>query len=202
MKPTLRRAAGPLLAVVLALLLWPAPALAHGGAKITVNHDGRGSVWVNVTYEDGHPAEGFVDATLTAKEADGTAVAPAKMVQSSAPGTLVYMSTLPAGKWAVTVEFGPPIARTCNAAFDVGTANNTQQSNCDAPTPLAASGNAAAGNAADDGGNGSAWLLIAIAVVGGIVCVGLALALRRRRREAEREAARKPKAKAKATAKR
>ena len=180
MKPTLRRTAGLLLAAVLALLVWPSsPAAAHGGAKITVNHDGRGSVWVNVTYEDGHPAEDFVDATLTAKEADGTTVAPAKMVQSSAPGTLVYMSTLPAGEWNVTVEFGPPIARTCNAAFQVGTGNNTQQSNCDAPTPLAASAPAGAG---DDGGNGSAWLLIAIAAVGGLICAVLALMIRSRRR--------------------
>jgi hypothetical protein len=176
---TVRRATGTLVAAVLALLVWSAPAAAHGGAKITVNHDGRGSVWVTVTYEDGHPAEGFVDATLTAKEADGTTVAPAKMVQSSAPGTLVYMSTLPAGRWDVTVEFGPPIARTCAAAFQVGTGNNTQQSNCDAPTPLAASAAAADPAAAED--DGTAWLLIAVPAVGGLLCAALALTLRRRR---------------------
>ena len=178
MKPTLRRTAGLLLTAVVALLAWSSPAAAHGGAKFTVNHDGRGSVWVNVTYEDGHPAEGLVDATLTAKEKDGTTVAPAKLVQSSAPGTLVYMSTLPAGAWDVTVEFGPPIARTCTAVFQVGTANNTQQSNCDAPTPLAAS---APAGSTDDGGNGTAWLLIGIAAVGGLVCAVLALMIRNRR---------------------
>ncbi|MDG4824366.1 hypothetical protein O7635_21150 [Asanoa sp. WMMD1127] len=193
---TPRRAAGLLLAAVLVLLAWPSPAAAHGGAKITVNTDGRGSVWVNVTYEDGHPAEGYVDATFSAKEADGTAVAPAKMVQSSAPGTLVYMSTLPAGKWDVTVEFGPPIARTCTAAFDAGTSNNTQQSNCDAPTPLAASAPAGEG---DGGGNSTAWLLIGIAALGGIGCAVLALMLRNRR-AAETPPA-KP-ARSKATAKR
>ena len=191
MKPTLRRTAGLLLVAVLALLAWSSPAAAHGGAKITVNHDGRGSVWVNVTYEDGHPAEGFVDATLTAKETDGTTVAPAKMVQSSAPGTLVYMSTLPTGAWDVTVEFGPPIARTCNAAFQVGTANNTQQTNCDAPTPLAASAPAGTG----DGGDGTAWLLIAIAALGGLVCAVLALLIRSRR-DAERAATPRPRAQA------
>ncbi|MEV0715160.1 hypothetical protein [Asanoa sp. NPDC050611] len=200
MKPSLRRAAAPLLAALLALLLWPpAPAAAHGGAKITVNHDGRGSVWVNVTYEDGHPAEGFVDATLSAKEADGTAVAPAKMVQSSAPGTLVYMSTLPAGEWAVTVEFGPPIARTCTAAFQVGTTNNTQQSNCDAPTPLAAS---APATETAGGGNGTAWLLIGVAAVGGLVVATIALVLRRRRDAERAEAAAAARRKPKATAKR
>jgi prepilin-type processing-associated H-X9-DG protein len=200
-KPTLRRAAGPLLAAILALLLWPpAPAAAHGGAKITVNHDGRGSVWVNVTYADGHPAEGTIDATLTAKEADGTAIAPAKLVQSSAPGTLVYMSTLPAGTWNVTVEFGPPIARTCTAAFQVGTTNNTQHSDCDAPTPLAASAPPAEDDAG--GGNGTAWLLIAVAAAGVLVVAILALTLRRRREAERAEAAaaaarRKPKATAK-----
>ncbi|SNT65571.1 hypothetical protein SAMN05421812_12420 [Asanoa hainanensis] len=196
MKPTFRRTAGLLIAAVISLLAWPSAASAHGGAKITVNHDGRGSVWVNVTYEDGHPAEGFVDATLTAKEADGTTVAPAKMVQSSAPGTLVYMSTLPAGQWAVTVEFGPPIARTCNAAFQVGTANNTQQTNCDAPTPLAASAPAGSG---DDGGNGTAWLLITIAAVGGLVCAVLALKFRGRR-QSDRAGTPAPQRKQKATA--
>ncbi|WP_090796762.1 hypothetical protein [Asanoa ishikariensis] len=195
MKPTFRRAAGLLIAAVIALLVWPFPAAAHGGAKITVNHDGRGSVWVNVTYQDGHPAEGLVDATLTAKEADGTTVAPAKMVQSSAPGTLVYMSTLPAGEWAVTVEFGAPIARTCNAAFQVGTANNTQQTNCDAPTPLAASAPAATGG---EGGNGTAWLLIAIAAVGGLICAVLALQIRSRRRS-DRPVTPAPQRKQKAT---
>ncbi|MEV4532930.1 hypothetical protein AB0J82_03765 [Asanoa sp. NPDC049518] len=196
MKLTLRRAAGLLIAALIALLAWSSPASAHGGAKITVNHDGKGSVWVSVTYEDGHPADGFVDATLTAKEADGSTVAPAKMVQSSAPGTLVYMSTLPAGEWAVTVEFGPPIARTCNASFQVGTGNNTQQTNCDAPTPLAASAPAGEG---DGGGNGMAWVLIAVAAVGGLVCAVLALKLRGRR-QSERDATPAPQRKQKATA--
>lgn len=179
-KPTLRRPAGLLLAAALALvtaLLWSSPAAAHGGAKITVNTDGRGSVWVSVTYEDGHPAEGPVDATLSAQEADGTAVAPAKLVQSSAPGTLVYMSTLPAGAWDVTVEFGPPIARTCAAAFQVGTANNTQTTNCDAPTPLAAS----APVKVTKSSSGTSWLLIGVAAVGGVAVAVLALMLRRRR---------------------
>ncbi|GAA1847790.1 hypothetical protein [Asanoa iriomotensis] len=195
-----RRAAGPLLAAVLALVLWPAPAFAHGGAKITVNHDGRGSVWVTVTYADGHTNEGFVDATLTAKEADGTAVEPAKMVQSSAPGTLVYMSTLRAGAWDVTVEFGPPIARTCNAKFQVGTSNNTQQTNCDAPTPLAAS---APADESAGGGNTTAWLLIAVAAVGGLVCLIIAVLLRRRRDAERAEAAAAARRKTpKATAKR
>ncbi|MEV4622043.1 hypothetical protein AB0J74_25455 [Asanoa sp. NPDC049573] len=201
MKPTLRRPAGLLLAAALALvntLLWSSPAAAHGGAKITVNTDGRGSVWVSVTYEDGHPAEGAVDATLTAREADGTAVAPAKLVQSSAPGTLVYMSTLPVGSWAVTVEFGPPIARTCAASFQVGTSNNTQTTNCDAPTPLAAS----APVKVTESGSSSAWLLIGVAVVGGIVVAVLALMLRRRRDTERAPTPRGPDRKAKAGARR
>ncbi|GIF50683.1 hypothetical protein DFJ67_4686 [Asanoa ferruginea] len=201
MKPTLRRPAGLLLAAAVALvsaLLWSSPAAAHGGAKIAVNSDGRGSVWVSVTSDDGHPYDGFIDASLSARETDGTAIAPAKLVQSSAPGTLVYMSTLPAGSWNVTVEFGPPIARTCAASFQVGASNNTQTSNCDAPTPLAASGSAAATKSS----SGTAWLLIGVAAVGGVVVAVLALMLRRRRDTERAAAPRGPARKAKAGSRR
>jgi hypothetical protein len=200
-KPTLRRPAGLLLAAALALvsaLLWSSPAAAHGGAKITVNTDGRGSVWVSVSSDDGHPYDGFIDASLSARETDGTAVAPAKLVQSSAPGTLVYMSTLPAGSWNVTVEFGPPIARTCAAAFQVGTGNNTQTTNCDAPTPLAASAPAKG----SESSSGTAWLLIGVAAVGGVVVAVLALMLRRRRDNDRAATPRGPERKTKAGARR
>ena len=201
MKPTHRRTAGLVIAAALTLvttLLWSAPAAAHGGAKITVNSDGRGSVWVSVTSDDGHPYDQTVDATLSAREADGTAVAPAKLVQSSAPGTLVYMSTLPGGSWAVTVEFGPPIARTCGATFQVGTSNNTQTTNCDAPTAVAAS----APVKAVKSGNGAAWMLMGVAAIGGVIVIVLALMLRRRRDTERAATPRGPERKAKTGARR
>lgn len=178
MTPSPRRRLGALLATLVALvavLAWAAPAAAHGGARITVNHDGKGSIWVTVASDDGHPSEDIIDATMSAREASGATIEPTKMVQSSAPGTLVYMSTLPAGAWTVNVEFGPPIARVCEAAFQVGTSNTTQTVRCDGPTAVAASAPPTEG-----GVDSGAWLLIAIAAAGGVAVVVIALLLRRR----------------------
>ena len=197
MKPSRSAFAAAVLALF-AVLAWSPPAAAHGtGAKITVNHDGRGSVWVSVIYDDGHPADQPVDATLTARDDGGLTIDPAKLVQSSQPGTLVYMSTLPAGAWRVAVEFGPPIARVCEATFQVGTSNNTQSVPCVAPggTPSAQAGAAGA-----QGGDGTAWLLIGVAVVGGLGCVVVALLLRRRSAADRAAAAKRPPARPRAKA--
>jgi hypothetical protein len=173
------------LAALLAVALWATPAAAHGGAVITLNSDGRGAVWLTAMATDGHPIEDLSEVTVRAREAAGTTVADHQMVKSSAPGTLVSMRTLTAGRWTVEVELGPPVYRSCTGTFTVaadattGTAK-TESTRCDPPAAVSS----AAPQAAAGPDRLGLWA-VGTAAVAGLAIGALALVMSRRRRQGQ-----------------
>lgn len=159
----------------LLLVLLPAgPAAAHGdGAKIALNSDGLGAVWVTIVHTDGHEAE-LYEGTVSARSASGESVAAQDLVKSSAPGTYVYMGTLAAGTWDVSTELGAPVFLTCTASFTMGNEPKT--------TAVPCGPSAAASDATPSEGRDVVGLVALIAAVVGAVALGVvAIVLRRRR---------------------
>ncbi|MEV4756715.1 hypothetical protein AB0J86_16585 [Micromonospora sp. NPDC049559] len=167
-----RRAALLFAAVVALLTAAGAPAWAHDGLRLTIQHDGRGSVWVAVAWDDGHEVTEPVGATFTARESQGRTVTPQPMRTAGSSGSVVYTGTLPPGRWTVDVEVATPGAVSCAAVLVVGPDAPAESLPCDG-APLAASGAL--------GGTGS-LLVAGLLAVGALVPILLiVLALRRTR---------------------
>lgn len=106
-------------AALAGVLLLPPPAEGHAGLALTVRDDGRGSVAVDVAWEDGHPVTEPIAATLIATSASGT-VGPVPLRRLPGQPTVVYEGELPAGAWEVVVDAALPGIGHCAATVTVG----------------------------------------------------------------------------------
>ncbi|GAB3981259.1 hypothetical protein V1634_28800 [Plantactinospora veratri] len=108
----------PLLALLLATT---APAGAHLDVRTVVHHDGRGSVWVDVTWSDGHPVTSPVVATINAQADDGVRIGPVPLraIDTRTPSVIRYGGTLPAGEWTATVDVAAPGIGYCQTRLTV-----------------------------------------------------------------------------------
>jgi hypothetical protein len=135
---TLARRAAALAITVGALLLWAAPAAAHGAVVLTVHGDGRGAVWVTAVWADGHPITEPVGALLTASAANGQRVGPVALKQQG--DRLAYPGTLAPGAWTVVAEMGEPAIGRCDALVrvaDPGGSPQPTELRCGASAPVA-----------------------------------------------------------------
>jgi hypothetical protein len=121
---------------------WHDPAHSHAGVALTLHSDGRGSVWADVAWADGHPVGEPVAAAVTGRAADGTAVGPVAMAGTPGRATVRYEGTLPQGRWTVTVDAAAPAPGTCTAEFEVGPGAAEAVTRCGppaaGPAPVAA----------------------------------------------------------------
>lgn len=160
------------MAAVAVLAWWAAPGYAHDGVKITIEHDGRGSVWATLRWQDGHPVTEDIDATVSAREFDGQTISPEPM-RTTFPGEVRYGGTLSPGRWTVTVDVAQPARGTCAAVLMVGPDAAAESVRCDDPPgPAAATPPDAAGG-----------FPLGRAVLGGLLAVaavGLALLMANR----------------------
>ncbi len=110
-----RRAAAVLLAALTLLLGTAAPARAHATVVLTVHHDGRGAVSVDVAWSDGHPVTEAVAGTLIAVSAAGAQVGPEPLSGAAGGATVRYDGVLQPGTWQVTVDLALPGLGHCEA---------------------------------------------------------------------------------------
>ncbi|MBB5874024.1 hypothetical protein F4553_007458 [Allocatelliglobosispora scoriae] len=174
--PALPRLLAALALIACAVLTLAPPAHAHQGVRPTLHHDGHGSVWVTVTWDDGHPIDAPSIATMSATSGTGDAVpvAPLRALPHD-PATLAYAATLPSGRWSVTVDIAAPGVGFCTATLAVGPAAPAQTHDC-APPPAAAPPVAASGPAVPLTVLATATVLAALAIT------ALAVTTRSRRR--------------------
>ncbi|GAA3256423.1 hypothetical protein GCM10010532_106400 [Dactylosporangium siamense] len=111
------------------------PAAAHDGVILTLHGDGRGSVWVTATWQDGHPVTEAVGITLLATTADGRRQGPAGLRRNG--DALTFAGTLDAGDWTVVAEMGTPAIGRCQGVLHVAADGAPQDIVC-APPPAAA----------------------------------------------------------------
>ncbi|MFI5912947.1 hypothetical protein [Dactylosporangium sp. NPDC051541] len=155
------------------VVLVASPALAHGGASVTINSDGRGSVWITAQWQDGHPISEPTRVTLTARTDAGAVVAPAVLQQTGDErGTQTYTGTLEAGAWRVAIDLAAPVNGHCQALIPVaGAGGNPQPVEVACLIPATApSAGPAADTAAGSGGGGSLtplWVALGLLVVAG-----------------------------------
>ena len=178
---------------------WHDTAYAHGGVVLTVHSDGRGSVWVDVAWEDGHPVTESVAAAFTARSAAGQGVGPAGMAGIPGGATVRYEGTLAPGDWTVTVDAAAPGPGTCTAAFTVGPAAEPVSTTCGKPTPTGhapaddeAGDDAAGGQGPDSAGPPVPWAPIVIATGVLLASAGALLVARRRANRPRRPRAPSP----------
>ncbi|GAA0810211.1 hypothetical protein [Spirilliplanes yamanashiensis] len=182
----MRRVIAVLLAVVAGALAVPAPAAAHAGLALVVNDDGRGSVSVEVTWEDGHPVTEPIAGTLFAVSGAGAQVGPAPLRRLPGTSTLVYGDTLRPGAWQVTVDVAAPGIGHCVASVTAAAAaagaqpGTTRCAPSPAPAPAVAGG--PAGPAAGAGGDGPPVGLIVLLGAAGVAVAGAAVWWARARR--------------------
>ncbi|WP_327005303.1 hypothetical protein OHA72_61690 [Dactylosporangium sp. NBC_01737] len=112
------------------------PASAHDGVILTLHGDGRGSVWVTATWQDGHPVTEAVGITLLATTADGRREGPAGLRRNG--DALTYAGTLGEGDWTVVAEMGTPAIGRCQGVLHVAAADGAPQDIVCAPPPVAA----------------------------------------------------------------
>src|SRR5262245_16923155 len=99
----------------------PAPALApalarHGSVDVALHSDGAGSLWVDVTWSDGHPVDTGVTALVVATSGTGTRVGPVALRPAPGrTGTVTYSGTLDSGRWRVAVDVAAPGLGHCEA---------------------------------------------------------------------------------------
>lgn len=163
-------------AIVVMLACWQDPSYAHDGVRLTLHNDGRGSVWVDTTWQDGHPVDQPVTAVLSAREHGGTTIRPVALNGSQA-GSARYQGTLAKGVWTVTVDVAKPGAGTCTAVVTVAPDARSEAVTCD-DSAQAAPGRG--GSAAAESGPSTTVLLAGAGVVG-LLFAGTAVALLRRR---------------------
>ena len=106
-------------AALTGILVLPPPAEGHAGMVLTLRDDGRGSLSVDVAWDDGHPVTEPIAATLTATSAAGN-IGPVALRRLAGLPTVVYEGALPAGSWQVTVDAALPGIGHCAARVTVG----------------------------------------------------------------------------------
>jgi hypothetical protein len=153
------------------LLGWSSAASAHRGIVLTVHTDGRGSVWVTVAWDDGHPVTERIGATVTLTSTRGERVGPAPLRQrGDAAGVLTYEGTLGVGEWRVVAETGSPSIARCQADIRVAGAAGQPVPSEVRCTPTPAPSTATASTT----GNSSARWFVVITVFG-FVLIGTTL---------------------------
>jgi hypothetical protein len=153
---------------------WHDPAYSHAGMALTLHSDGRGSVWADVAWADGHPVGEPVAAAVTGAAADGATIGPVAMAGTPGRATVRYEGTLPPGRWTVTVDAAAPAPGICTAEFEVGPGAAEAVNRCGpppAPAPVAA----------PPAGDGGPPLPVVVVVAGVLLAGGAALTLTRRR---------------------
>lgn len=177
---TIRRYAAAALAAAALALVPAAPAAAHRGVLPTLHHDGRGAVWVNLAWDDGHPVGEPAVATLTGFSDLGGALAPTPLRPlPHDPATLTLPGTLAAGAWTVTLDVATPGLGYCAADLRVTAAGEPQTFDCRAT----AAAPTAAATAAPAAGAGRT---VVIAAVLGLFLLVFVLVLLARRRTTAR----------------
>ncbi|MET7392192.1 hypothetical protein ABZS66_01660 [Dactylosporangium sp. NPDC005572] len=94
---------------------------AHDGVILTLHGDGRGSVWVTVAWQDGHPVTEAVGMTMLATSSAGGRVGPAGLQRKG--DALTYPGTLAPGEWTVVAEMGTPAIGRCQGVLRVAAAD-------------------------------------------------------------------------------
>ncbi|GAA2621228.1 hypothetical protein GCM10010399_60290 [Dactylosporangium fulvum] len=136
-----RRAAAALLATVVAVAVavfgFAESADAHNGVVLTLHGDGRGSVWITATWQDGHPVTEAVGMTMLATSVSGTRVGPVGLQRKG--NALAYAGTLQPGEWTVVAEMGTPAIGRCQGTVRVAAADSpaTPDETTCAPPPVA-----------------------------------------------------------------
>lgn len=115
------------------------PAGAHRGVLPTLHHDGRGTVWLTLAWDDGHPVTEPGLAMLSASS-DAGATVPVTALRPLLhdPATLPLPGALAAGDWTVTVDVATPGAGYCSARLRVATDGVPQTIPCATPAATAA----------------------------------------------------------------
>jgi hypothetical protein len=127
---------------------WHDTAYAHDGVVLTVHSDGRGSVWADATWADGHPVGEPLVAAISGQSDAGQALGPAPLAAGTPAAR--YEGTLEPGRWTVTVDAAAPGAGTCTAEFLVGPEATEQSATCGAPAlPATTAHDAPAGDGSD-----------------------------------------------------
>ena len=168
-----------LLAIVVGVVVcWHDNAYAHDGVVLTLHTDGRGAVWADVAWEDGHPVSESIAAALTAHSQAGTQVGPVALTALPGLGAVRYSGTLAAGRWRVVIDAAEPGTGTCTADFEVGTGAKPQSVTCERPPPFVAAPTPAAASGSGPGTRTFVFVGIGVAV---LVAAGLALLMLRDR---------------------
>lgn len=163
-----------LLATVCVLLGTIAPAQAHTSLVLTVNHDGRGSISVDVAWADGHQVTEPMAGTLTAISAQGTQVGPAALTRLPDRPTVVYDGTLKPGTWQVTVDLALPGIGHCAVEVTVAATGTPGSMRCGGPTSAPAVAETA------PGGDGVPWPLFGAATAIVLATAAAVVVARRR----------------------
>ena len=140
---------------------WHDTAYAHGTVLLTLHTDGRGSVWADVAWQDGHPVSEPITGVITARSDSGEAVGPVAMVGTVGEPRVRYAGTLPPGRWQVTADAHTPGTGTCTAEFAVGPTEREQSIRCGTPVPTAAPIRAAR----EEPASRAPWILLGVVVV-------------------------------------
>ncbi|WP_327047906.1 hypothetical protein OG320_08525 [Microbispora sp. NBC_01189] len=175
MNKTLRHAVTLLLAGLVLVLGASAASADNGPIKLEVTGDGGHNVNVVATWKNGKPVEEIVEATLTAKSADGRSFGPVRLMSAS-EGQNVYQPAepLPNGEWNVTVTATKPSkaqAKTKVTAQDL------------AASPMAAAEAATRDRvaAADSDDSTDSLLKIGVIVLVAVLALGAFAVIMRRR---------------------
>ncbi|GAB4058058.1 hypothetical protein GCM10028775_63950 [Catellatospora paridis] len=137
------------------------PAGAHRGVLPTLHHDGRGTVWLTLAWDDGHPVTEPGLAMLSAGSDAGASVpVTALRPLPHDPATLPLPGALAAGDWTVTVDVAAPGVGYCSVRVHVAAAGIPQSIPC--ATPAAA---ATAAPAVPPARGLPSWLIGALAAV-------------------------------------
>jgi len=162
-------------AALTGILVLPPPAEGHAGMVLTLRDDGRGSLSVDVAWDDGHPVTEPIAATLTATSAAGN-IGPVALRRLAGLPTVVYEGALPVGSWQVIVDAALPGIGHCAATVTVGASPG--------PPAVTSCGNAAAAatSPAPAGRGVSPTVLVGLIVIclGTLGAVGALLVSRRR----------------------
>jgi hypothetical protein len=170
-----------LLTALFAVLGVAVPAQAHEGVNVTLFTDGSGGVWGVVTYADGHPVTGPINAIMLAVSPDdpNKRVGPVSLTapEGQTDGTVRYGGVLEPGPWQVNLDVASPGIAACSftiTAAAAGSAPTPAQQACAAsfwPTP--------APESAESGGTS---LVVAVIAVGAVLlAAALWIAMRARR---------------------
>ncbi|MEU8199212.1 hypothetical protein AB0C10_36055 [Microbispora amethystogenes] len=178
MNKTLRHAVTLLLAGLVLVLGASAASADNGPIKLEVIGDGGHNVNVLATWKkNGQPVEEIVEATLTAKSADGRSFGPVQLMSAS-EGQNVYQPAepLPNGEWSVTVTATKPSKARATTKV---TAQDLQASPMAAAEALTRDRAAAA--AADSDDSSGSLLKIGIIVLVAVLALGAFAVIMRRR---------------------